>query len=979
MTQKFITLVVNGDKKELSVEPQWTLAEVLREHLHLTGTKVGCDSGDCGSCTVLIDGKPVLSCLTLAVTVDGSTIQTIEGVSDDGQLHSVQKSFLDHGAVQCGFCTPGMILTATSTLSDESRRFTDAEIREGLSGNLCRCTGYQKIVEAVKDASIYRLQDTDCRSVQTGAGDTANTSFEVPAPASQSVIRDLQSLHAGRQSQSPIRIDGVAQVTGSARYTDDFMAPRMLFGKILRSPYPHARILSIDTSNAEKMPGIVAVMTGKDLPVRHGILPSSEDETALAIDKVRFVGDGVAAIAAVDEFSAQEALKLIDVEYEVLHPVLSIADALRKDLPKIHDETKHDDNTAKHLELEFGNVEEGFAEADYVREDEFFYDANTHAMLEPHSALASFEPPSTSSHYSDGYLTLRSSTQTPHYVHRTLAKVLGMPASHIRVIKPQLGGGFGGKSEPFALEFCAAWLAIKSGRPVKITYTREEVFYSHRGRHATKMWLKTGVKKDGSITAIQYKAWLDGGAYGSYGIVTSYYTGQFLTMPYKVPRYKFESTRLYTNKPPAGPKRGHGAVQPRFAFESQLDRISTEIGMDPAEIRLKNLIEPNSVTINSLRITSCGIRECIEKVINASGWKEKRGTLPRGRGIGLAASAYISGAGKEIYWLGLPHSGAIVKIDRGGGVTVFCGSSDIGQGSNTALATIVARTLGVNIGDVKVFEADTDLTPVDLGSYSSRVTFMAGNAVLKAAEELRRKLFEAVAEQLQTDGTALVAANNRIFMRESPSVHVNFPEAARLAEKKFGTLSAAGSYAPPRLGGTYKGAGAGPSPSYSFTAHVVELEVDEETGKVIIHKVWSAHDCGKAINQKLVEGQIEGSVYMGIGEALYEQMQFTKPTPESAGGLLKNASLLEYRTPTSIDTPPIESYIVESHDPEGPLGAKEAGEGPLLAVIPAIANAIFDAAGVRLHTVPFTPERIQKAILEMKGTRGAGKRLVAVR
>ena len=543
-----------------------------------------------------------------------------------------------------------------------------------------------------------------------------------------------------------------------------------------------------------------------------------------------------------------------------------------------------------------------------------------------------------------------------------------MPASHIRVIKPHLGGGFGGKSEPFALEFCAAWLSIRSGRPVKITYTREEVFYSHRGRHATKMWLKTGVKKNGSITAIQYKSWLDGGAYGSYGIVTSYYTGQFLTLPYQVPRFKFESTRLYTNKPPAGPKRGHGAVQPRFAFEVQLDRIAEHLGIDPSEIRLNNLVQPGSVTVNSLRITSCGIRECIEKVVEASQWKEKRGKLPRGRGIGIAASAYISGAGKEIYWEGLPHSGAIVKIDRGGGVTVFCGSSDIGQGSNTALATIVSQTLGISIDNVKVYEADTDLTPVDLGSYSSRVTFMAGNAVLKAAEELKQKLFAAASETLGADPKRLVAAGGAICIEGEPSKRLGFPEASRLAEAKFGTLSAPGSYTPPPLGGTYKGSGAGPSPSYSFTAHAVELEVDEETGQVKIHKVWSAHDCGKAINRTLVEGQIEGSVYMGIGEALFERLSYTKETHHTGGGLLKSASLLDYKTPTSVDTPPIEAFIIESVDPEGPLGAKEAGEGPLLAVIPAIANALYDAVGVRLHSAPFFPEHILQAITQRDRT-----------
>ncbi len=930
MMRHAITLTVNGDRHALSVEPQWTLAEVLRERLGLTGTKIGCDTGDCGACTVLVDGKPVSSCLTLAVTVDGCSITTIEGVAGRGVLHPLQQSFLSHGAIQCGFCTPGMVLTSKAMLDGANSPPTKDAIRKGISGNICRCTGYQKIVEAISNGGAAGHGITDPRS--------------------------------------HVKVDGVAKVNGSAQFTDDLTLPRMLFGKILRSPHAHARILSIDTARAEAYPGVAAVMTGKELPVKYGILPSSQDETVLAIDKVRFVGDGVAAVAAVNELVAQEALKLIDVRYEPLPGIFSIDDALNSGMPKIHEESKHEGNIAKRVDLEFGNVEEGFEEADYVREDEFFYDGNTHAMLEPHAAVASFEPSPEGSSCASGRLTLWSSTQVPHYVHRTLARVLGMPASHIRVVKPHLGGGFGGKSEPLALEFCAAWLSIKSGRPVKIVYTREEVFYSHRGRHATKMWLRTGVKRDGSITAIQYKAWLDGGAYGSYGIVTSYYTGQLLALPYKVPRLKFESTRLYTNKPPCGPKRGHGAPQPRFAFEVQLDRIAEHLGIDPVHLRLRNIVSPHSLTVNALRVTSCGVRECIDKVVEASGWSEKWGKLPQGRGIGLAASAYISGAGKEIYWEGLPHSGAVVKIDRGGGVTIFCGSSDIGQGSNTALATIVAETLGIDITHIKVFEADTDLTPVDLGSYSSRVTFMAGNAVLRAAQALRNKLLWAAAEKLGVQAGRLAMDGDEVFVMGSPDRGMSFNDCARLAEAKFGTLSEAGSYSPPNLGGTYKGSGAGPSPSYSFTAHVVELEVDEETGQVTIQNVWTAHDCGRALNQALVEGQIEGSVYMGIGEALGEHLAFTRQTKETRGGLLQNASLLAYQTPMAPDTPRIAAYAIESKDPEGPLGAKEAGEGPLLGVAPAIANAIYDAIGVRLHSIPFLPEHILAALAEKRSS-----------
>ncbi|HLB00838.1 MAG TPA: molybdopterin cofactor-binding domain-containing protein [Bacteroidota bacterium] len=933
-TARNIAITVNGERHSARVSVTDTLAAVLRDRLRLTGLKIGCDLGECGACTVLVDGKPVLSCITLAATVDGSSIRTIEGIARGGELDGLQRGFIEHGGLQCGYCTPGMVLSAKALL-DENPHPAPDEVRHSLSGNLCRCTGYGKITDAVSGK---------------------------PPPAG-----------------SQPKIDGVQLVTGGAQFTDDLVLPRMLRGKMLRSPHAHAKIISIDTSKAERLAGVVAVMVGSEIPREYGILPASRDETALAVDRVRFIGDGVAAVAAVDEKTALDALAAIDVRYEILPAILTMEDAARKDMPKIHERTKYDDNTAKHVELDFGDVKEGFAGADHIREDEFFYDGSTHAMLEPHCALASFEPASTGGSYRDGYLTLWSSTQTPHYVHRTLSHVLEMPESHIRVIKPFLGGGFGGKSEPLPHELCAAWLSVKSGRPVKITFTREEVFYSHRGRHATRMRLRTGVKKDGTITAVEYHAWLDGGAYGSFGVVTSYYTGQFLTLPYSVPRYRFESTRYYTNKPPCGPKRGHGAPQPRFAFESQLDMIAADLGLDPAEMRLRNLVEPDSITVNSLRVTSCGIRECIETVMKRSGWREKRASLPPGRGIGIAASAYISGAGKEIYWLGLPHSGAIVKADRGGGIVVFTGSSDIGQGSRTVLAGIAAEILGIDTGHVRVFEGDTDLTPVDLGSYSSRVTFMAGNAVKMAAEDLRKKILSAAAEKFRVSPDEVTSGKDGVRRLDGKEPGLPFAEAVRLAEAKFGTLSAVGWYAPPPLGGTYKGAGAGPSPSYSFTAHVVELEVDDGTGKVKIDRVWSAHDCGRALNRVMVEGQIEGSVYMGIGEALFEQLIYTKPTSHNPGGLLRNSSLLDYRIPTFADIPEIETHIVESIDPEGPLGAKEAGEGPILPVVPAIANAIFHATGVRMTSSPFTPEKMLAAIEELESRRPARERKKARR
>ncbi|RMG51457.1 MAG: aldehyde oxidase, partial [Acidobacteria bacterium] len=482
------------------------------------------------------------------------------------------------------------------------------------------------------------------------------------------------------------KVDAWAKCAGETIYADDLNLPRMLYGKLLRSPHPHAIIKRIDTRRARALPGVHAVITGEDLPIKFGILPVSQDEEALAREKVRYIGDPVAAVAAVDEETAEEALKLIDVEYELLPAITSIDEALAESDNRIHDYNKVG-NIQKAVSLEFGDVEEGFAEADYIREDILFYQGSTHLPMEQHAAVAAYGP--------DGKLTLWSSTQTPHYVHRALAKVLEMPPSHIRVIATPVGGGFGGKSDPFSHEIVAAKLSMLTGRPVKITLTREEVFYAHRGRHPVLMWVKTGVKRDGAITAMHFKTFLDGGAYGSYGVASTYYTGALQTVTYKIPRYKFEGMRVFTNKPPCGPKRGHGTPQPRYALEVHLDKIAEDLGLDPVDIRRRHLVDENSLTVNWLRITTCGLKECIDKVIQASGFRQKFRRLPFGKGVGFACSSYLSGAGLPIYWNHMPHSGVQIKIDRGGGVAVFCGSIDIGQGSDSILAYVVAEILGI--------------------------------------------------------------------------------------------------------------------------------------------------------------------------------------------------------------------------------------------------------------------------------------------
>jgi 4-hydroxybenzoyl-CoA reductase subunit alpha len=751
------------------------------------------------------------------------------------------------------------------------------------------------------------------------------------------------------------KVDARAKCVGQTKFADDIVLPRMLFCKLLRSHVPHALIKRIDASKALTLPGVFAVITGTDLPIPYGILPVSQDEHALCIDKVRFVGDPVAAVAAIDEDTAFDAMNLIEVEYEPLNTISSIEEAVLIEEPRIHD-YGDSGNIHKKVSLEFGNVDEGFSEADLVREDVFFYEGNTHLPMEQHAAVAHFD--------ADQKLTLWSSTQTPHYVHRALAKVLEMPAAHIRVIATPNGGGFGGKSDPFNHEVAVCKLAMITGRPVKVTLTREEVFYCHRGRHPVLMKVTTGVKNDGAITAMHFQSFLDGGAYGSYGVASTFYTGALQTVTYDVPRYKFQGLRAFTNKPPCGPKRGHGTPQPRYALEVHLDKIAEQLRLDPVDIRRNHLVPPNSVTANYLRIGSMGLGACIDKVVAGSDWKNRfawdpeNRKLPYGKGIGIACSSYICGAGLPIYWNNMPQSGVQLRLDRQGGVCVMCGSTDIGQGSDSILAYIVAEILGIDPFDIRVVTADTDLTPVDLGSYSSRVTLMTGNAAIQAAERARELLVMAVAEKLGVPIENLSLAERRVFDVENPEVGVSFAEAVVLAESKFGTIGTVGSYTPPRSPGKYKGSGVGPSPAYSYSAAVAEVDVNPDTGIVVVERVWIAHDIGRSINPLLVMGQVEGSVYMALGEILMEEMTYRT----NRNVVHKFPSLLEYKSPTTLEMCDVKTYLIEDPDPNGPYGAKEVGQGPLLPVPPAVANAVYNAVGVRIDEVPITPEKVMRAL-----------------
>lgn len=770
------------------------------------------------------------------------------------------------------------------------------------------------------------------------------------------------------------RIDGPAKATGRAMYADDFSMPGMLYAAILQSPLAHAKILHIDTSKAMKLPGVRAVVTAKEAGlVKYGVSPARYDETLFAFDKVRYVGDEIAAVAAVDMDTAQEALELIKVDYEELPPVFDMFEAMKEGAPQLHAEFPGNMNAEVHQE--FGDTDAALEQSDLVVNHTFLNKRQDAAFIEPHSCLAVFGL--------DGRLTLHTSTQVPHYVMRTVAMVLQIPVGDVRVMKPYVGGGFGPKCEATPLEMSAAFLARQTGKPVKMTYTRQQVFLHSRARHQFYAEMSLGVKNDGTLVALRNKAILDGGAYTSFGIATVYYSGSLLGGPYKLKAMKYDGLRVYTNKPACGAQRGHGGVAHRAAFEQLLDMTAEKLGMDPVEMRLKNIMTAGDVTVNELDMSSLGMKECIEAVRDGSGWKGKKGKLPKGKGIGMACGFFVSGAGYPIYRSDTYHSTVVIKVSEDGGtVTVLTGSAEIGQGSDTTMAMIAAETLGIQLANVRVVSGDTDLS-VDLGAYSSRQTLMTGHATKEAAEQVRGRIAQYLAKEMDCDVSSITFRDGVVLFDGQPGnfdkirtnyikehrgwtdpphgEYLTFREAARLAFLKGGTLVGTGKYKPPRLGGSYKGAAVGTSPAYGCSAQVVEVTVDLETGEVTVDNMTDAHDCGLAINRTLVEGQMQGSLSMGLGECLFEEVKF-----DSRGRIL-NANLGEYKIPTALDMPKVKSIIVESNEPNGPYGAKEVGEGAIMPTIPAILNAIYDATGVRVNELPVSSERLYMAMKKQQG------------
>ena len=743
------------------------------------------------------------------------------------------------------------------------------------------------------------------------------------------------------------RNDAYAKARGSAVYTDDMKLPGMLHGQILRSPVAHARIVHVDTSRAEALPGVKSIITGKDIPkVKYGnwrLFADTQDEYALAVDKVRFIGDEVAAVAAVDRETAREAIELIEVEYEALEGLYDIDASTKKGAPAIHDYCP--DNVSVNRKIEYGDIEKGFAESDYVREDTFKVHAVSHAYLEPCSALAQVDL--------DSRITLWTSTQVPYIVQCLLASTLKMRENDIRVIKPFVGGGFGGKMELRTWEFCAAFMARETGRPVKFTLTREEEFLTGRRRHPMTLHSKVGFKKDGSLVAKDLKIILDGGAYNAMGPTATFLCGNFGAMLYRYPNYRFHGRHAYTNKPPASAMRGFGAPQSLYASEVQMNLAAEALGIDPVDLRLKNAQVSGDKIPDVATISSCGFKESIETVAEMSDWKRLRKELKPGQGIGIGCYSFISGGVFNWFNTQYPFSAAEVRAFSDGTVHLLTMASDIGQGCDTAMKQILAEELGLQMEDIRITSADTATTPqADLGAWGSRVTLMAGNAVMNAAKKIKKELFGALSAFLNANVIyEMECKNGMVQPKDRPKKAVPFGDVVNMVQKaKRGEPLIAHGYYTPRDKGLV-------TPAFGFGAQVALVEVDKETGKVDVKQMWTAHDCGTVINPKGVEGQLAGSIQMGLGYALSEQFVMQD-------GKTLNTNFLDYKMPTAMDMPPSEVKHIDTYEPEGPMGAKECGEGLASPTAPAISDAVYHATGYRCKDLPITPEKILKSMEE---------------
>jgi putative selenate reductase molybdopterin-binding subunit len=992
-----ISLVINGVTHEVEAAPSETLLSVLRREGFFGVKFGGCQHGECGACAVLIDGKPVNSCTMLAAQAEGRRLQTIEGIGEHSQkgwrktqgLHPLQQAFVETGAIQCGYCTPAMVLAAKSLL-DRVPDPTEEQVRDVLSGVLCRCTGYIKPIEAVlRAAAVMRGEDVPPIGAEPasydwlpgGKGDTGEDLLDTGGtpvatktrimPQKVTTLRDEKGWKSVGHPEP--KVDAIKLVQGKPAFADDIEMRGMLIAKILHSPVAHAWIKHIDVSKARELEGVAAVLTYKDIPrVVYSTAGQSDPipgplDTFSLDKKVRFVGDRVAFVAAETEEIALKALELIEVAYEEIPAILDSRDAMKPGAPVIHDEPEYvhfadsdpSKNIAAEIRIDIGDVEAGFAQADRVYEAEYEVPKVQQAHIEPHVAITYWDE--------DDRLVIRTSTQVPFHVRRMLAPVLKLPIKRIRVIKPRIGGGFGGKQEVL-IEDVAAHLTIATGRPVRIEYTREEEFIAARSRHPMRIRMKTGVKLDGTITANAMYALSDTGANGAHALTVTGNTGHKSMALYvgdgkyrESPNIRFYADVVYTNTPPSGAFRGYGVPQGFWAVERQMEKIARDLEINPIQFRLKNAIRPGELHPFSTAwsegreprpeiIHTVGLEQCVHQGKASIGWDQKfdnpdwhivPGKPHLRRGIGVATVMQ----GTAIPYLDM--GGASIKMNDDGSFNLLIGATDLGTGSDTVLAQMAAEVLGVPLNDIIVYSSDTDFTPFDKGAYASSTTYISGAAVVNAAEKvadrIRRRAVNMAApgedvdpeEVFLTDGKAVLPDGRSVSMAEigHNSLHHTDQE----------QIMGVGSYVSP----------VSPPP---FAAQFAEVTVDIETGQVTVDKLVMAVDSGVIVNPVTASGQIEGGMTQALGYAVSEEMRY-----DDHGNALER-DLNEYHIFQADEMPELTTIFVETYEPSHPFGVKAVAEIPMDGVAPAVGNAILDACGAQVDTNPTTPERVWKAL-----------------
>lgn len=962
-----ITITINGEPRTFSVDRSEMLLETLRRASYF-GVKNGCKSGDCGACTVLLDGQPVHSCMTPTLRANGCTVLTVEGLSQGGQLHPLQQAFIDCGAAQCGYCTPGKLLTAKALL-DRNPHPTEEEIREALSGVLCRCTGYVKIIQAVQRAAAV------LRGEEVPPFGPVHVSLPADASPAEATDRYLERTHSGEllgplvitpPEMPPLRVvgrpeakvDGVKLVSGRPAFTDDIKVEGMLYGELLTSPHAHARIKRIDAARARALPGVHAVLTHEDLPrIKYATggqsYPNPPPLDQVSLDnKVRHVGDRVAIAAAETPELARQALRLIEIEWEILPHVLDPEEAMRDGAPVIHDEPDTEGiydaahNIVHHIQAEGGDRAAQWARADYVFEGEYRTPQQQQCHIEPHVCIT---------HWDENHrLVVRSSTQVPFHVRRMLAPLIGLPVKQIRVIKPRIGGGFGNKQEMLLEDLCA-YLTLATGRPVRMEYSRQQEFTSSRSRHPQIQRYKIGVTRDMEIVAVELYLIGDTCAYGTHGLTVQMVGGQKALTLYNAPYNKFVCDVVYTNKPTPGAFRGYGAMQCYFGLETLINEIADQMGWDVVELKRRNWIKLG----DELRIAkalgegregfeqhirSTGLEQCVQAGIAATDWYRKRAgpqeptTGSIRRGIGMAVMLHGSGIA------GLDMAAATIKMNDDGSFNLLVGATDLGTGSDTILAQMAAEVLGVPLEDILVYSSDTDFTPFDKGAYASSTTYISGGAVRRTALAVAEQIKAHAAAMLGLDGTGGMELRDRqVFTADGRSLTLAAVALSSLHQQDQHQIAATESNM------SYEC----PPP---FAAQFVEVAVDTETGQVTVERIVIAVDCGRVINPLTASGQVEGGLQQVLGFAHCEEMLYDEQ------GRMVNPRFGPYHVYKANEMPQLDIIFVQTDEPSGPFGAKSVSEIPMDGFAPALADAIHDATGVWLHDLPFTPEKVWRAL-----------------